>query len=79
MVENNAIDSIVLRLEYDEHFKNEKFSEFITEMGGWEDFLDYYDAVSKNNAEKPEPGLLEAIIPAAAIAGLGMLIFNSIR
>lgn len=60
-------------------FKNEKFSEFITEMGGWEDFLDYYDAVSKNNAEKPEPGLLEAIIPAAAIAGLGMLIFNSIR
>ena len=60
-------------------FKNEKFSEFITEKGGWEDFLDYYDFVSNNHAEKPAPGLLDAILPAAAIAGLGMLVLNSFR
>ena len=59
--------------------KNEKFTDFITEMGGWEDFLDYYDAVSKNHVEKPTSGLLETVLPAAAIAGLGMLVLNSFR
>ena len=60
-------------------FKNEKFKDFITETGGWDDFLDYYDHVSKNQTEKPSPGFLEAILPAAAVAGIGMLVFNSFR
>ena len=38
--------------------KNEKFIDFITEIGEWEDFLDYYDAVSKNHVENPRLGLL---------------------
>ena len=60
-------------------FKNEKFKDFITETGGWDDFLDYYDHVSKNQTDKPSPGFLEAILPAAAVAGIGMLVFNSFR
>jgi len=66
--------------EFLENFLNEKYTDFINEMGGWEDFLDYYDAVSKNrDAEKPEPGIWEAVLPAAAIAGLGMFVLNSFR
>ena len=60
-------------------YKNEKYTDFINEMGGWEDFLGYYDAVSKNrDTENPEPGIVRHITRAKAFLSKINLLINGI-
>ena len=61
-----------------ENVLNEKFYDFISERGGWEDFLDYYKHVSKNDAENSR-GLWDTIIPAAVSIGLVMLVLGNFK
>ena len=66
-------------LELLENLLNETFSDFIREMGGWEDFLDYYEHVSKNGADNSSRGLWDTIIPAAISVGLVMLVLSNFK
>ena len=62
-----------------ESFLNKNFSEFIIEMGGWIDFLDYYSAVSARKVIKPSPALWPAVMHAATLIGLSVIIIYSFK
>ena len=66
-------------LELLENLLNETFSDFLRERGGWEDFLDYYEHVSKNDAENSSRSLWDTIIPAAVSIGLAMLVLGNFK
>ena len=62
-----------------ESFLNENFSEFIFQMGGWEDFLDYYEEISSKNTIEASPALWPAVLHAVFLTGLSAIVFYTFK
>ena len=60
-----------------ENFLNDNFTEFISEMGGWNDFLDYYEVITKNQKSKNSSHSFK--FRAIAIIGFGIIILSLLR
>ena len=57
-----------------EKYLNSKFTEFLNEMGGWDDYLDYHEAVSQRFKPETEIKSGISILPVVFIGGLAIFI-----
>ena len=63
--------------QYLENFLNDSFTEFIFEMGGWNDFLDYYEVISKNQRSRNSSHSVKC--RTIAMIGLGIIMITILR